>query len=125
MEALTAATAATLTVFDMCKAVDKYMEIGAGRVLYKNGGKSGLTAKISWATEMGAEWFIERGLEVPKGVKMKSNIGEAEKEQEGEAKKEEGEDGDVPRSDSDVENSAKVIRKCVVRRQFRRSIRPA
>ena len=41
MEALTAASIAALTVFDMVKAVDKSMEIGGLRVLLKDGGKSG------------------------------------------------------------------------------------
>ncbi|MEJ6592962.1 MAG: cyclic pyranopterin monophosphate synthase MoaC [SAR86 cluster bacterium] len=41
MEALTAASVAALTVFDMCKAVDKTMEINGIRVLAKSGGKSG------------------------------------------------------------------------------------
>ena len=41
MEALTAASAAALTVYDMCKAVDKGMVIGDLRVVLKEGGKSG------------------------------------------------------------------------------------
>lgn len=41
MEALTAVSIAALTVYDMCKAVDKAMEIGAIRVTLKEGGKSG------------------------------------------------------------------------------------
>ena len=41
MEALTAASVASLTVYDMIKAVDKTMEIGAIRVVLKDGGKSG------------------------------------------------------------------------------------
>ncbi|MBY6047745.1 cyclic pyranopterin monophosphate synthase MoaC [Vannielia litorea] len=41
MEALTAASVAGLTVYDMLKAVDKAMEIGGLRVLLKDGGKSG------------------------------------------------------------------------------------
>jgi cyclic pyranopterin phosphate synthase len=41
MEALTAASVAALTLFDMCKAVDKAMEITGLRVLEKQGGKSG------------------------------------------------------------------------------------
>ncbi|QDC09322.1 cyclic pyranopterin monophosphate synthase MoaC [Oceanicola sp. D3] len=41
MEALTAASVAGLTVYDMLKAVDKAMEIGGVRVLLKDGGKSG------------------------------------------------------------------------------------
>jgi cyclic pyranopterin phosphate synthase len=41
MEALTAASAAALTVYDMCKAVDKKMVIERLRVVLKEGGKSG------------------------------------------------------------------------------------
>ncbi|HKT76510.1 MAG TPA: cyclic pyranopterin monophosphate synthase MoaC, partial [Sphingobium sp.] len=41
MEALTAATVALLTVYDMAKALDKAMVIGHVRLLAKTGGKSG------------------------------------------------------------------------------------
>lgn len=41
MEALTAASVTALTLFDMCKAVDKTMTITGIRVLEKQGGKSG------------------------------------------------------------------------------------
>ena len=41
MEALTAASVAALTVYDMCKAIDKAMEIQDVRLLLKTGGKSG------------------------------------------------------------------------------------
>ncbi|KAM0284822.1 hypothetical protein ACHAQH_001743 [Verticillium albo-atrum] len=41
MEALTAASTAALTVYDMCKAVDKGMIISDLRVVLKDGGKSG------------------------------------------------------------------------------------
>jgi len=41
MEALTAASVAALTVYDMCKAVDRSMRIDALRVVHKAGGKSG------------------------------------------------------------------------------------
>ncbi|RJX26274.1 MAG: cyclic pyranopterin monophosphate synthase MoaC [Dethiobacter sp.] len=41
MEALTAVSIAALTVYDMCKAVDKDMEIRQIRLLEKKGGKSG------------------------------------------------------------------------------------
>jgi len=42
MEALTAASTAALTVYDMLKAAEKSMEIGGLRVILKDGGKSGL-----------------------------------------------------------------------------------
>jgi cyclic pyranopterin phosphate synthase len=41
MEALTAVSSAALTIYDMCKAVDKKMEIGEIKLLKKTGGKSG------------------------------------------------------------------------------------
>ncbi|MAF12508.1 cyclic pyranopterin monophosphate synthase MoaC [Candidatus Poribacteria bacterium] len=41
MEALTAATVAALTVYDMCKSVDKGMVVGDVRLVRKTGGKSG------------------------------------------------------------------------------------
>lgn len=41
MEALVAVTAAALTVYDMCKALDKGMEIGGIVLVKKTGGKSG------------------------------------------------------------------------------------
>ena len=41
MEALTAASVAALTVYDMVKAADKSMEIGGIKVLIKDRGKSG------------------------------------------------------------------------------------
>ncbi len=41
MEALTAASVAALTIYDMCKAVQKDMVIGPVRLLSKSGGKSG------------------------------------------------------------------------------------
>ena len=53
MEALTAASVAALTVYDMAKAVDRGMEIGPTRVLSKSGGKSG-------------DWSVE-----PNGAKSK------------------------------------------------------
>lgn len=41
MEALTAVSIAALTIYDMCKAIDKEMEIGQIRLLKKSGGRSG------------------------------------------------------------------------------------
>ena len=42
MEALMAVSVATLTVYDMCKAIDKGMRIEGIRLTYKSGGKSGV-----------------------------------------------------------------------------------
>jgi cyclic pyranopterin phosphate synthase len=41
MEALTAVSVAALTVYDMCKAVDRAMIISDVRLVHKRGGKSG------------------------------------------------------------------------------------
>ena len=46
MEALTAVSCALLTVYDMCKALDRTMEIGRIRLLHKEGGRSG-----TWTAE--------------------------------------------------------------------------
>jgi molybdenum cofactor biosynthesis protein MoaC len=54
MEALTAASVAALTVYDMCKAVDKGMWIEGLRVVRKEGGKSG--------TWIEGETVVDRGV---------------------------------------------------------------
>ena len=41
MEALTAASVAALTIYDMCKAVDRGMRVDEVLLLHKSGGKSG------------------------------------------------------------------------------------
>jgi len=45
MEALTAVSVAALTIYDMCKAIDKGMEISGICLLRKSGGKSGFFMK--------------------------------------------------------------------------------
>ena len=47
MEALTAVTIAALTVYDMCKAIDKQMVIGDVRVVSKSGGTSHLPTGVT------------------------------------------------------------------------------
>ena len=47
MEALTAVTVALLTVYDMCKAMDRGMTIDSVRLLRKEGGRSG-----TWTTQV-------------------------------------------------------------------------
>ena len=42
MEALTAASVAALTVYDMCKSIDRSMRVEDLRVVHKDGGKSGV-----------------------------------------------------------------------------------
>jgi cyclic pyranopterin monophosphate synthase len=51
MEALTAATVAALTIYDMCKALDKSMTISDICVLEKRGGKSGAYLRKSQLQE--------------------------------------------------------------------------
>ena len=41
MEAMTAASVSALTVYDMCKGVDRSMTVSEVKLLYKTGGKSG------------------------------------------------------------------------------------
>ena len=41
MEALTACSVALLTIYDMCKAVDRGMTVSGVRLVEKRGGKSG------------------------------------------------------------------------------------
>jgi cyclic pyranopterin monophosphate synthase len=50
MEALVAASVAALTIYDMCKAIDRGMEITDVRLLEKSGGRSG-----TWRREAKAE----------------------------------------------------------------------
>ena len=53
MEALTASAVAALTVYDMCKALDKSIEITDLRLLEKTGGKSGNYRRTSEARAIG------------------------------------------------------------------------
>ena len=46
MEALTAVSCTLLTIYDMCKALDRTMELGGIRLLHKEGGRSG-----TWTAE--------------------------------------------------------------------------
>lgn len=48
MEALTAVTVSALTIYDMCKAVDREMIISEVMLLKKSGGKSGLFERGEW-----------------------------------------------------------------------------
>ncbi|MGN6360986.1 MAG: cyclic pyranopterin monophosphate synthase MoaC [Thermomicrobiales bacterium] len=49
MEALTAVSAAALTIYDMVKAVDRAMTLDDIRLLYKSGGKSGIFDRAAGA----------------------------------------------------------------------------
>ncbi len=48
MEALTAVSVAALTIYDMCKAVDRTMEIASILLVEKEGGKSGPFRRPGW-----------------------------------------------------------------------------
>lgn len=50
MEALVAVSIAALTIYDMCKAVDREMRIETTRLLKKSGGRSGTFIAPDWAT---------------------------------------------------------------------------
>jgi len=50
MEALTAVTVASLTVYDMCKSMDRQMRLADIELLYKSGGKSGEYAHPAYET---------------------------------------------------------------------------
>ena len=50
MEALTGASVALLTIYDMCKAIDRAMTIGNLRLLEKSGGKSGHFIRLEPST---------------------------------------------------------------------------
>lgn len=51
MEALTAASVACLTVYDMCKAVDRMMNMNNVRVVFKDGGRSGKFTYKKWVDD--------------------------------------------------------------------------
>ena len=51
MEAMTAVSVAALTIYDMCKAVDKGMEFGEIFLVSKSGGKSGLYQRGAVASQ--------------------------------------------------------------------------
>jgi cyclic pyranopterin phosphate synthase len=55
MEALVAASVAALTIYDMCKAVDRGMEVTAVRLLEKSGGRSGAWRRAADAKQSGGE----------------------------------------------------------------------
>lgn len=55
MEALTAVSAAALTIYDMCKAVDRGMTIEHIRLLRKSGGKSGIFERAEEAPRLASD----------------------------------------------------------------------
>jgi len=70
MEALVAVQGAALTVVDMCKAVDKRLCIDGAKVVYKAGGRSGVSVDVrwregigSWRDKFGDDGVIKEGVE--------------------------------------------------------------
>ena len=61
MEAMTAAATGLLTVYDMCKAMDRGMEIGEVRLMSKTGGKSGAWSREGAASGESAAAAATRG----------------------------------------------------------------
>lgn len=61
MEAMMAVQGAALTVYDMCKAVDKTLVIGNSRLVYKAGGRSGVSVHAKWKRDVGEEKFGRNG----------------------------------------------------------------
>ena len=73
MEALVAASVAALTVYDMCKAVDRGMEVGAVRLLEKSGGRSGTWRREGRSErgrpDQGAATVVSVNVAAEKGVR--------------------------------------------------------
>jgi len=55
MEALVAASVAALTIYDMCKAVDRGIEVTSVRLLEKSGGRSGVWRRAAGQSTAGGE----------------------------------------------------------------------
>lgn len=78
MEAITAASIAALTVYDMCKSVDRWMEIGQVHLLEKSGGKSGhLLRGENPEPEQGARGRLHSICISPERGQLKSEVEEA------------------------------------------------
>lgn len=73
MEALTAVQGAALTVYDMCKAVDKNLAISNARVVYKAGGRSGVWVHEKWKKSVGEGKFGQAG-ELKDGVDVLTGL---------------------------------------------------
>lgn len=71
MEALTAVSAAALTIYDMAKALDKAMTIGPCYLVAKEGGKSGPYHQFRAQVEtLHAEGRLQARLELPRGAQI-------------------------------------------------------
>jgi cyclic pyranopterin phosphate synthase len=65
MEAMTGATLAALTIYDMCKGSDKSISIGQISLLYKEGGKSGVyrrDAVVGHDPELSSSTVLREGV---------------------------------------------------------------
>lgn len=83
MEALSALSGAALTVYDMCKAVDKEMKIESMRVVYKSGGRSGEFYDDKWLSMVSKKFFVQHGLQWPsRQPAKKTQVEEATKKDE-------------------------------------------
>ncbi|KAF2767363.1 molybdenum cofactor biosynthesis prote [Teratosphaeria nubilosa] len=94
MEALTAAMTASLTVYDMCKAVDKDMRILQTCLVYKSGGRSGTFTDLAWLRLIGGintTYFQERGLHRPDLEAMVNKARESKEEGPGNTEDNNGE----------------------------------
>jgi len=60
MEALVAASVAALTIYDMCKALDKSMEIREVVLQRKSGGKSGEYRRQNQQEQQGQQQIVNR-----------------------------------------------------------------
>lgn len=61
MEALTGVSIAALTIYDMCKAVDRSIIIGDIKLIYKDGGKSGRYERLSKADNKSDKSWEDKG----------------------------------------------------------------
>jgi molybdenum cofactor biosynthesis enzyme len=86
MEALTAVSAAGLTVIDMVKAVDRFASLQGVQMVMKFGGKSGLIRDESWVMDRGRIWIAfgdgHRGEGIEEG-RMEELVDEGKSDAEG------------------------------------------
>jgi cyclic pyranopterin monophosphate synthase len=78
MEAIAAVTVASLTVYDMCKAIDRWMEISQVHLLEKSGGKSGhLQRGLSLDISLGKKGRLHSVCISPERGQLKYEVPEA------------------------------------------------
>ena len=64
MEALTAVSVACLTIYDMCKSVDRSMTLGAITLWEKTGGRSGVYRRQDDDADQGRDGTVSGGSDV-------------------------------------------------------------